>query len=78
MAKPSAANAAAFDRVAVLRLMQDVAESEHQLRHPAAFSAVVNALGLQLEHEAHRTTVSDPSASPAPVAAEAQASPESN
>lgn len=49
-------------RAAVLRLLQDVAESEHRLRHSRAFEAVVSELGFDLVAEPHRVTVADPQA----------------
>lgn len=41
----------------VLWLLQDVAESEHQLRHPAAFAEVCAASGCDVVRLAHKITV---------------------
>jgi hypothetical protein len=59
-------------REAVLRLLQDVAESEHQLRHRIAFADACAALQFEVVHDPHRTTVRDPLA---PAAAEPAAGP---
>lgn len=37
-------------RAAVCRLLNDVANSEHRLRHLNAFDALVAACGLEVEH----------------------------
>lgn len=50
------------ERKAMLAFLQDVAESEHHLRHPEAFAAVVEASGFTLEKLPHRFEVSDPDA----------------
>lgn len=50
------------ERVGMLALLQDVAESEHHLRHPEAFAAVVEAAGFVLERLPHKFVVSDPDA----------------
>lgn len=52
----------AYEREAMLALLQDVAESEHHLRHPDAFAAVVEASGFVLERLPHKFVVSDPDA----------------
>lgn len=60
----------ADDRKSMLALLQDVAESEHHLRHPEAFAAVVEASGFVLERLPHKFVVTDPDAkveTPAPV-----------
>lgn len=59
----SPVSAAVDDRVLVL--LQHVAESEHHLRHPAAFAKLIAALGLALDHDGSRWVVSDPKASKA-------------
>lgn len=59
------------DRNEMLAFLQDVAESEHHLRHPEAFAAVVDASGFVLERLPNKFWVSDPDAKveAAPVAA---------
>lgn len=38
-------------KAAIVRLLNDVADSEHHLRHRAAFATVLEAFGLELRHE---------------------------
>lgn len=52
------------ERKAMKGLLQDVAESEHHLRHPEAFAAVCEAAGFVLEKLPHRWEVSDPGEKP--------------
>lgn len=52
----------ATTRAGVLALVNDVAQSEHRLRHKAAFEAMVAALGLETVHEPHVSSVREPAA----------------
>lgn len=47
-------------KAAVLGLLKDVAESEHQLRHQGAFETLCAELGFEKVTEPHRITVRDP------------------
>lgn len=46
-------------RAAVLTLLQHVAESEHQLRHPAAFAELCAAHHFAVGHDGVRVIVTD-------------------
>lgn len=64
----------AATRAAVLRLLNDVVESEHRLRHRNAFEALCAELGFEPVHEPNGSRVRDPAAEEAArVAAEAAA-----
>lgn len=57
------------ERSAMKALLQEVAESEHHLRHPEAFVAVVEAAGLVLVFQGSRFEVHDPDEKMAEAAA---------
>lgn len=50
------------DRNAMQSFLQDIAESEHNLRHPEAFASLVVAAGFKLEKLPHKFEVTDPKA----------------
>lgn len=62
-----------MDNERVLRLLSDIAGSEHFLRHPQAFGEVVARCGLKLVTDDGPFRVVDPEA---PVLADAEPSPE--
>lgn len=68
--KPAVEPVDAIDRPAMLNLLRDLAESEHHLRHRAAFPALCAALGFDLAWDGVRWSVADPSA-PDPASAPA-------
>jgi hypothetical protein len=47
------------DRKSVQAFLQDVAESEHHIRHPGAFAALVKDAGFTLKKLEHRFEVHD-------------------
>lgn len=47
------------ERSALNELLQHVAESEHHLRHPEAFKALVDRLGFKLVKLDHKFEVQD-------------------
>ena len=62
-----------IDRKAVQAFLQDVAESEHQIRHPEVFAALVTSSGFELHRLPHRLEVCDPDAvEPEPTATAAE------
>lgn len=47
-------------RASVLALLDDVAQSEHRLRHLSAFEALVKELGFEIEHAPHGSSIREP------------------
>ncbi len=47
---------------AALALLNDVAQSEHHLRHVKAFAEIVAAMGFELIRHPHKHEVVDPNA----------------
>jgi hypothetical protein len=63
-------SATTTQRAPILALLKDVAESEHRLRHQAAFQSLVEHVGLEMVTEGHRVTVRDWEADQERMAAE--------
>jgi len=52
----------AKDRAALLPLLNDIAQSEHRLRHQNAFELICKTLGMKTVHVASGSKVVDPKA----------------
>lgn len=57
MADDQAAPQPQVDEAELAQFLQEVAESEHQIRHPQLFAQICGAIGFDVVQEPHRLEV---------------------